>query len=84
MEKKSLKHLVVALGGFALLSPGMSLFLWVMSNLELRRIHEYGFAHEIGQTGLWPLLIMASAMLIVGLACIIGAMVCESGRYDKK
>lgn len=84
MEKKSVRHLIVVLGGCGLAIPGASLLMWALSNVELGRVNEYGFAHEIGGVGLWPMLLIAGALLLGGILCIVGAMLCESGRYDKK
>lgn len=82
--KKESKCLLLALGGCGLLIPGINLLMWVMSVIDFHRVVKFNFWAEIGGLQLWPVYIFATCMIVVGLICILGALLYGFDSQDKK
>lgn len=71
MEKNNIKHLVVALGGIGLCIAGPQVSNW------------YIMVSKDSMVSV-PFQIIGVVLVITGIFCCIGAMLCQLGRYNKK
>lgn len=73
--EKELKHLVVTVSGIGLCFAGQIIGNWSIP------ISQNG---EIKELITVPFTIIGTALTIIGLFCCLGALLCQTGRYDKK
>ena len=71
MEKKNLKHLIVAIGGIGLIMAGPTIYNWFIVASKDTIVGE-------------PFQIIGVLLVIAGVLCCVGAMLCQLDRYDKK
>lgn len=74
MEKK-IKHLVVAISGIGLCYAGQLISTWAIP------IQKNNGPDELLTM---PFTIIGTTLIVVGLFCCLGALLCQTGRYDKK
>ena len=72
--ESSIKHLVVAVGGIGLCFASQIVGNWYIPVKEGSQTDAITI----------PFVIASIIMVIIGILCCLGAMLCEAGRYDKK
>ena len=70
--EKSLKHLVIAIGGIGLCIAGQVIGDWSFVVEQSKEVITL------------PFVIVGAILVIIGIFCCLGAMLCETGRYDQK
>jgi len=71
MERK-MKQLIVAISGIGLCISGSMIDTWVIATGK-----DGGVIQE-------PFGIVGKILIVVGTICLVGALLCQTGRYDKK
>lgn len=71
MEKK-MKQLIVAISGIGLCIGGSMIDTWYIA------------AGKDGGAIQEPFAIVGKILIVVGIICLVGALLCQTGRYDKK
>ena len=69
MRENSIKHLIIAVGGIGVLFGGQIISTWYITT-------DKGILA-------WPFTLVGTILVIAGVCCCIGAMLCQMNRYKK-